>query len=132
MKTKLSIGIIIVFIIGGIFIISRSTKDTDYEQLYQDNTEILDTENIDLNTVETVKIYSMDDVITHKDKQSCWTVVNGNVYDVTTWINQHTGGPEKILFLCGKDGTNNFTNKHSGQEKPEAMLRSFKIGQIKQ
>lgn len=131
MKIKLSIGIIIVVIVGGIFIISRPTKDANYEQPYKDNTEILTTENIDVNTTETIKAYSMDEVMMHKDTQSCWTVVNGNVYDVTTWINQHPGGPEKILFLCGKDGTSNFTNKHSGQEKPEAMLQSFKIGQIK-
>jgi cytochrome b involved in lipid metabolism len=62
----------------------------------------------------------------------CWTVINGNVYDLTTWINQHPGGPEHILSICGKDGTSAFEAQHGGQSQPASILASFKIGTLAQ
>ena len=60
----------------------------------------------------------------------CWTVVNGNVYDVTNFAPKHPGGKEAVLKLCGMDGTSAFTQKHGGQEKPEAVLKGLMIGKL--
>lgn len=79
----------------------------------------------------TVSVYTMADVAVHSTKTSCWTVVNGSVYDVTSWISQHPGGAQAIVQLCGKDGTAKFTGQHGGQSQPESALASFKIGTIK-
>lgn len=72
--------------------------------------------------------YTMSDVATHATAASCWTAVNGSVYDVTSWINQHPGGSRAILGMCGKDASSAFDNQHGGQSRPEAELASFKIG----
>lgn len=69
-------------------------------------------------------------VATHSSEQSCWTTINGNVYDVTKWISQHPGGSGAILRLCGKDGTDSFAGKHGGQPRPASELASFKIGTL--
>ena len=74
--------------------------------------------------------YTMAIVATHSSAQSCWTTINGNVYDVTKWISQHPGGSGAILRLCGKDGTDSFTGKHGGQPRPASELASFKIGTL--
>lgn len=62
---------------------------------------------------------------------SCLTIINGGVYDLTSWIAQHPGGEEKILSICGKDGSTLFNDQHGGQRKPENILEKFKIGSLK-
>lgn len=76
--------------------------------------------------------YTMAQVETHNSRTSCYTVVSGNVYDVTPWISQHPGGQFAILGMCGKDATDAFTGKHGGQARPESELASFKIGTLVQ
>jgi len=74
--------------------------------------------------------YTMAEVSAHADATSCWTVINGSVYDLTAWITKHPGGKKAILGLCGKDGTQAFMGQHGGQEDPERELASFRIGAL--
>jgi len=76
--------------------------------------------------------YTLAQVATHNNASSCWTAINGNVYDVTTWINQHPGGRAPILSLCGTDGSAAFNGQHGGQARPAAELATFKIGTLAQ
>jgi cytochrome b involved in lipid metabolism len=82
-------------------------------------------------TSDSTKTYAMTDVAAHASVDSCWSAINGSVYDLTTWIDRHPGGPERISGLCGKDGTAKFTMKHSGAPRPQAMLVLLKIGMLK-
>jgi cytochrome b involved in lipid metabolism len=75
--------------------------------------------------------YTLAEVATHKDGTSCWTTIQGKVYDLTAWINMHPGGPEAILSLCGKDGTAAFLAQHGGQAQPAAELKTLLIGTLK-
>ncbi len=72
--------------------------------------------------------YTMAQVKEANLKTKCWTVVNGNVYDLTSYISKHPGGAAQISSICGKDGTTAFTNQHGGKSKPEQTLTSLKIG----
>ena len=63
---------------------------------------------------------------------SCWTVIRGEVYDLTEWISKHPGGADKIIQLCGIDGTAKFVGQHGGSEKQETALATFKIGVLAQ
>ncbi len=74
--------------------------------------------------------YTLAQVAAHTDAKSCWTTINGGVYDVTPWISQHPGGAAAILSLCGKDGSAAFTDQHSGQARPASELAGFKIGTL--
>ncbi len=75
-----------------------------------------------------VKTYTMAEVSTRNSASSCWTVVNGDVYDVTSYIKKHPGGEKAVLGLCGKDGTSAFEGQHGGQAKPANVLAGFEIG----
>ena len=83
-----------------------------------------------ITTNTTAPVYSLSVVATHNSANDCWTTINGNVYNVTSWINQHPGGRQAILSLCGTDGTQAFNNQHGGQSRPEAELVSFLIGTL--
>jgi cytochrome b involved in lipid metabolism/uncharacterized membrane protein len=74
--------------------------------------------------------YTLADVAKHGSASSCWTAVNGKVYDVTEWITQHPGGRRAILGMCGKDGSSAFDGQHGGQRRPEAELKQFLVGTL--
>jgi cytochrome b involved in lipid metabolism len=73
---------------------------------------------------------TVGEVAKHNTSANCYIVVRDSVYDVTKFIPNHPGGPERIIPLCGKDATSAFTGQHSGQPQPEAALASFKIGAL--
>lgn len=81
-------------------------------------------------TTTTAKTYTLADVATHDNTTSCWTVVNGEVYDVTSWINEHPGGKQAIIGMCGIDGSETFNGQHGGQSRPASELATFKIGSL--
>lgn len=78
-------------------------------------------------TGSAVAMFTMADIATHNTEASCYTAISGTVYDLTSFIGRHPGG-QVITKLCGADGTSMFTEQHGGQEKPEQMLASLKIG----
>ena len=74
--------------------------------------------------------YTMAQVSANKSAAKCWSVISGNVYDLTTWINAHPGGEGSIISLCGSDGTQDFLAMHRGQSKPESRLKTFLLGPL--
>jgi len=75
--------------------------------------------------------YSLADVSSHNNAASCWTAINGGVYDLTSWVSQHPGGEGAILSICGVDGSAAFNDQHGGQRRPENILEKYKIGLLK-
>lgn len=69
-----------------------------------------------------------DEVALHSTPEDCWTIVNGDVYDLTPFVGRHPGGRTAISQICGGDGTALFTGQHTGQGSPERELSSLKIG----
>ncbi|MFA6520296.1 MAG: cytochrome b5-like heme/steroid binding domain-containing protein [Candidatus Paceibacterota bacterium] len=84
--------------------------------------------NISIVTKIETTSYTLAQVKAHSSASNCWTVVKNNVYDLTAWITQHPGGSEAIISTCGKDATIAFLGQHGGQQNPENVLNSFKIG----
>jgi cytochrome b involved in lipid metabolism len=72
--------------------------------------------------------YTLAQIATHNDAASCYTVIHGKVYDLTLWINMHPGGRDKILSICGIDGTARFMTQHKGAQKQMDILARFYIG----
>ena len=71
-----------------------------------------------------------DEVSQHASADDCWSIVDGVVYDLTQWIPQHPGGPQVIEAMCGKDGSQAFTNQHGGQQRPAEILAGFEVGPL--
>jgi cytochrome b involved in lipid metabolism len=75
-------------------------------------------------------VLSLDTVAMNDSEASCWTVINGNVYDLTDWISSHPGGASRILGLCGIDGSSQFEGQHGGSAAAEGTLESYLLGSI--
>jgi hypothetical protein len=59
------------------------------------------------------KKISIDQVKTHATEDDCWTVIDGKVYDLSRYANEHPGGVSAIAESCGKDSTKRFLVAHS-------------------
>ena len=74
--------------------------------------------------------YTMAQVRANNTAKSCWTAIDGYVYNLTNWISAHPGGSGAILFLCGTDGTNAFKAQHENQSKPAVRLDTYRLGPL--
>lgn len=68
----------------------------------------------------------------HNSRSSCWSSINGSVYDLTSWIPNHPGGEQRILNICGIDGSAMFNAQHGRSNKVATVLAGFKIGALAQ
>ncbi|EER05338.1 Cytochrome b5, putative [Perkinsus marinus ATCC 50983] len=53
-------------------------------------------------------IITAAEVAEHTEKTDCWVILHGGVYDVTSFLAEHPGGPTVILSNAGKDLTDHF------------------------
>ena len=81
-------------------------------------------------TVKPAAGYTLEKVKANSSATSCWTVIKGNVYDLTKWIGSHPGGENAILSLCGVDGSAAFAAQHEGKSKPESRLAGYLLGPL--
>jgi cytochrome b involved in lipid metabolism len=124
---KYTVISIIVFLLGlGALFALQATRN-------EPSTEVNPTPTTaDSNTNKNDSI-STNEVAKHNTASDCWMIIEGSVYDVTSYIARHPGGDE-IVDGCGIDATELFANKgddgrdHSANAK--VMLRDYLIGQI--
>lgn len=70
-------------------------------------------------------------VATHHTSDDCWVIISGKVYNVTSYIPHHPGGPNQIISRCGTDATQAFAGVgHSSQA--QQALASFYLGTLGQ
>jgi len=74
--------------------------------------------------------YTMADVRANNSETSCWSVIGGNVYNLTQWINSHPGGASRIRALCGTDGTSSFSAQHGSRGSPTSTLANYLLGPL--
>lgn len=124
LAVALSLGTL--FVVGAIIIIMNGRPVTQMARAAQ----VTATDNVTPANIQNV--YTMTDVETHAVADNCWSAVNGNVYDLSTWVSRHPGGPKGIMSLCGNDGSDSFNGKHSGFTAAEEALVLLKIGSLAQ
>lgn len=108
---SLIFSIVLVFIAGGFFF---------YRNLNKNNSLI------SIPTPSQKQI-TMDQVTKHADQNSCWMVIEGNVYDATPFISGHPGG-EAILLGCGKDATSMFNSRPNDGTSHSSRARNTLLG----
>lgn len=74
-------------------------------------------------------VYTMAEVARHNKESDLWTVIHGNVYDLTKFLMEHPGGQEVLMNVAGKDGTACFDDIGHSQEAI-VLQENYKIGVI--
>ncbi|KAJ9697210.1 hypothetical protein PVL29_009131 [Vitis rotundifolia] len=75
------------------------------------------------------KVYTLAEVSEHNTPKNCWLIIDGKVYDVTKFLEDHPGGDDVLLSATGKDATDDFEDVgHSSSAR--AMMDEFYVGDI--
>jgi len=119
--TSITIGVLVVALAGGLVLWQKSAD----APVPTDTSSTTDTELTSLPEVEGI---TSTEVAAHNSRETCWSTINGNVYDLTSWIPEHPGGEQAILQLCGTDGSAKYNGKHGDAPKQAAVLIGFKLG----
>lgn len=79
-----------------------------------------------------IRIYTEEDVASHKSANSCWVTCHGKVYDVTAFMPDHPGGDDLILDHAGTDVGNIMKDESSHDHSDSAyeMLEEYVIGRL--
>ncbi len=89
-----------------------------------------------LITSSFASTYSREQVAKHADEISCWIVIEGKVYDVTSYLAKHPKkGRKELIESCGKDATDGWKNKGEKKKphskKAEDSLKRYQLGEFK-
>lgn len=143
MKLSPKLLLVLIIVAGlalGAFVLKGDSSNT---QTQTEITSELEADNGDTQgTEETqdLKEYSAEEVAKHNTESDCWTIIDGSVYDLTSYISQHPGN-DNILSACGVDATAFFKGEQAGQEggtnnhresgRAQSELERLKIGTLK-
>ncbi|KAI1728045.1 cytochrome b5-like heme/Steroid binding domain-containing protein [Ditylenchus destructor] len=75
------------------------------------------------------KYFTMEEVSKHNSSDSVWIIIEGKVYDVTKFIDEHPGGSEVILENAGEECTEAFKDIGHSSDAVE-MREEYLIGHI--
>ncbi|KAG4929042.1 hypothetical protein AAZX31_19G243800 [Glycine max] len=75
------------------------------------------------------KTLTFEEVAKHNNKKDCWIIINGKVYDITPFLDEHPGGDEVLLTSTGKDATIDFEDVGHSDSAIEMMEKYF-IGKV--
>ncbi|MCZ8343098.1 MAG: hypothetical protein O9301_08710 [Leptospira sp.] len=81
------------------------------------------------------KFYRMEEVIQHNSAQSCWIIIDNQVFDVTDYNKDHPTRLDVILKWCGKESSNAYNTKDRKNGRPHSkfakqILPEFYIGDL--
>ncbi|WRX13352.1 Cytochrome b5-like heme/steroid binding domain - like 5 [Theobroma cacao] len=75
------------------------------------------------------KLFTMQEASQHNSKEDCWVVIDGKVYDVTSYLDEHPGGDDVVLASTGKDATDDFEDAGHSKSAKE-LMQTFCIGEL--
>lgn len=76
--------------------------------------------------------YTLDEVRTHNRYDDAWTVLNGKVYNITSYLPFHQGGEKELMRCAGRDGTRLFSKSFRSFFLPACLffIRESLLSQV--
>jgi cytochrome b involved in lipid metabolism len=78
-------------------------------------------------------ILNMVEISKHNSINDCWLLINNKVYDVTSFVSSHPGGPDTIALHCGQEATQAYNTKDIGRphsNQATNMLQNYYVGDL--
>ncbi|GAA6051138.1 hypothetical protein NBRC10513_000978 [Rhodotorula toruloides] len=76
-----------------------------------------------------VQVITAEEVAKHNTAESAWVIIEGGVYDVTDFLEDHPGGKKVLLKGCGQDSTEKFHSFHS-RKVLDKTAKPYLIGKV--
>ena len=77
----------------------------------------------------TDRIISLAELAEHKTSDSVWTAIDGKVYDVTPFLDDHPGGEEVLRDKAGEDSSVGYHDTGHSDEANK-MLVKYLVGSL--
>ena len=75
------------------------------------------------------KTFTFEEIAKHNNRNDCWIIVHGKVYDVTPFLDDHPGGDESLILSTGKDATIDFEDVGHSDSAID-MMQKFFVGKM--
>ena len=82
---------------------------------------------------EALQTISLDELAEHDSRESCWKAIDGKVYDVTDYIDEHPTSERVFVRWCGREATEAWADKGGGRPHSpaaEQRLQRYLIGKL--
>lgn len=105
--------------IFGVVLISILTSGLVFYQNSKNSNQIAGSK-VDVLTEAKIKnlavsgkslVLNMVEIKKHNKSVDCWMLINGNVYDITSFFGSHPGGNATMEATCGTDATDAYVTK---------------------
>eukprot|EP00670_Eutreptiella_braarudii_P006524 CAMPEP_0174285048 /NCGR_PEP_ID=MMETSP0809-20121228/7493_1 /TAXON_ID=73025 ORGANISM="Eutreptiella gymnastica-like, Strain CCMP1594" /NCGR_SAMPLE_ID=MMETSP0809 /ASSEMBLY_ACC=CAM_ASM_000658 /LENGTH=133 /DNA_ID=CAMNT_0015380731 /DNA_START=52 /DNA_END=453 /DNA_ORIENTATION=- len=80
---------------------------------------------------DTTTVYTFDEVAKHNTEEDVWMVIDGKVYDVTSYLEDHPGGIDILTGVAGTDATEDFEAVSHSKPAIEQMAQ-FQVGVVEE
>ena len=139
-RALILVGVLILFGIGA-FVLSANSSEDDVVSTNSTQRSSNETSTpASADTSSDERLLKQEEIAVNNSKDSCWTVIDGAVYDITAYVPRHPGG-STILQACGGDGSSLFNDRQTddgervGSGTPHSrgassQLSGFRIGTL--
>lgn len=129
----IAVLILIVGLAGGYFYLQNTQAPEPPNEMNRTTQESVENMKVQGETDEETKTYTLSEISSHDNEESCWIAIEGKVYDVTDFISSHPGG-EAILMGCGSDATELYNDRPNGSgahsDRARSLLPDYYIGEL--
>ncbi|KAK4056776.1 hypothetical protein OIO90_002328 [Microbotryomycetes sp. JL221] len=81
-------------------------------------------------SIDITNMLTGDQVAKHNSKDDLWMIINGKVYDLTTFAPEHPGGMKVLIKYAGKDATAEYEPIHPPGTIEDALPKDKHLGPV--
>jgi len=133
-------GVVVTALLVAGLVVYQNKKDN---QILNSSTNNLTERTLNqINTSGGSLILNMAEINKHNKKSDCWMLINGKVYNITSYFGSHPGGNSPMSATCGTDATTAYMTKDpnassSGNRSAHSsnavnLLGNYYIGDLNQ
>jgi len=89
-----------------------------------------DDSNDSADGADATNTYTLAEVAAHNTREDCWLAIEGKVYDVTAYIEQHPTPPSVLVPWCGTEATDGMRTKGYGRDHSPAAWQHLEELQV--